>query len=108
MGIRFRVEPPDEVEAMINDIFKANVLEQRQAQPHGIAQAFRQACHGNVKALAYEDDFLLPLLTAISILCAPNLCVAQKGIWRQELKPVDRQQSQFDFSVFASTEYFRT
>ena len=103
-GVHLHADPPDDIKAIITSIVEANVHERHQSELRRIAQAFRQACHLNVKALKYEDDFLLPLITAIPTLCAPKPSTVQKAPWKQELKLASRQLSQFDFSLVATAQ----
>ncbi|KAI9856814.1 MAG: hypothetical protein M1813_008751 [Trichoglossum hirsutum] len=102
--IRLHAEPPGDVETTIKSIVNTQPPLQRQAELRVIAREFRDGCLKNVKAQSGEDDSLAPLYKSILALCPDNLCIHEKAAWREELKPVVRQQLHYSSGFMAGIQ----
>ena len=90
-NIYIHVDPPEDIQAAIDDIVNAEPSEDRHAILHDKAQKFWKKCKEMVRAAAGEDDFIHGFYTITEEMSPDNLISREKADWRVELKPTIQQ-----------------
>ena len=107
--VYIHVDPPEEIQAAIDDIINTEPSEDRLTILHGEAQKFSKRCKEMVRAAAGEDDFVHLFYNIIEDISADNLISREKADWRVELKPTIQQSDAnlsflSDFDAIGSNE----
>ncbi|KAI9682027.1 MAG: hypothetical protein M1817_000081 [Caeruleum heppii] len=103
------IDPPEEVQAAIDDIINAEPSEDCYAVLRDKAKKFSKRCKEMVRAAAGEDDFVHLFYNVIEDISSDNLISREKADWRVELKPTIRQSDAnlsflSDFNAMGSDE----
>ena len=85
------VDPPEDIQAAIDDIVNAEPSEDRHAILRDKAKKFWKRCREMVRAAAGEDDFVHVFYTIAEEMSPNNLIFREKADWRAELKPTIQQ-----------------
>ena len=90
-NIYIHVDPPEDIQAAIDDIVNADPSEDRHAILRDKAKKFWKRCREMVRAAAGEDDFVHVFYTIAEEMSPNNLIFREKADWRAELKPTIQQ-----------------
>lgn len=89
--VRIHIDPPDNIQAAIDCIVKAEISEDRRIKLCDIAKEFYEACKEIVQAAAREDDFVHLFRRALEAMYPDQILFREKADWRVELKPIPQQ-----------------
>ena len=108
-NLYIHVDPPEEIQAAIDDIVNAKPSERRCAILRDKAEKFWKKCKEMVRAAAGEDDFVHLFYTIAEDMSPDNLIFREKADWREDLKPTIRQSNAnlsflSDFNAMSSDE----
>ena len=108
-NVYIHIDPPEDIQAAIDDIFNAEPSEDRHAILRDKAKKFSKRCKEMVRAAAGEDDFVHLFYNVIEDISPDNLISREKADWRVELKPTIQQSDAnlsflSDFDAMGSDE----
>ncbi|KAL9126806.1 MAG: hypothetical protein Q9217_004201 [Psora testacea] len=86
-NLYIHVDPPEKIQAAIDDIVNAESSEDRCAILRDKAKKFWKKCKEMVRAAAGEDDFVHVFYTIVEDMSPDNLIFREKADWREDLKP---------------------
>ena len=86
-NVYIHVDPPEEIQAAIDDIISTEPSEDRHTILCDQAKKFTKRCKEMVRAAAGEDDFVHLFYNIIEDMSADDLISREKADWRVELKP---------------------
>lgn len=92
-NLYIHVDPPERIQAAIDDIVNAESSEDRCAILRDEAKKFWKKCKEMVRAAAGEDDFVHVFYTIAEDMSPDNLIFREKADWREELKPTIQQSN---------------
>ncbi|KAL9616343.1 MAG: hypothetical protein Q9160_008786 [Pyrenula sp. 1 TL-2023] len=90
-NVYIHVDPPEDIQAAIENIINIEPSKDRHAVLHHQAQKFSKRCEEMVQAAAGEDDFVHLFYNFMEDISPDNLISREKADWRVELKPTIRQ-----------------
>jgi hypothetical protein len=89
-GVYIHIDPPGNIQAAIDDIFKDEVSENRRAELYSIANDFCEDSKERVQGRTAEGSFV-DLFSHTLLNMKINKIAFEYGVdWRAELKPIDR------------------
>ena len=108
-NVYIHIDPPEDIQATIDDIINAAPSEDCHAFLRDKAQKFSKRCKEMVRAAAGEDDFVHLFYNVIEDISPDNLISREKADWRVELKPTIQQSDAnlsflSDFDAMGSDE----
>ncbi|KAL8835094.1 MAG: hypothetical protein Q9170_003450 [Blastenia crenularia] len=86
-NVHIHVDPPEDIQAAINDIIDVKPSDGRYAILRDKARNFQKRCKEMVRVAAGEDDFVHIFYHVIEELGSADLISCEKADWRVELKP---------------------
>lgn len=99
-NIYIHIDPPEDIQAAIDDIVNAEPSEDCHTILRDKAKNFSKRCKEMVRAAAGEDDFVHLFYNVIEDISPDNLISREKADWRVELKPII-QQSEVNLSFLS-------
>lgn len=90
-NVYIHIDPPEDIQAAIDDIVNAKPSEDCHAILREKAKKFSKRCKEMVRAAAGEDDFVHLFYNVIEDISPENLISREKADWRVELKPTIQQ-----------------
>ena len=99
-NVYIHVDPPEDIQAAIDNIVNAEPSEDRYAILRNKAIEFWKTCKKMVQAAAGEGDFVHFLHTTAKEISPDQLIFCEKAEWRAELKPLI-QQSDWNLSFLS-------
>lgn len=87
------VDPPEEIQAAIDNIVNAESSERRCIILRHNAKNFWKKCKEMVRAAAGEDDFVHLFYTTAEDFSPSDLVFREKADWREDLKPTIQQSN---------------
>lgn len=108
-NVYIHIDPPEDIQAAVDDIINAKPSEDCHAILRDKAQKFSKRCKEMVRAAAGEDDFVHLFLNVIEDISPDSLISREKADWRVELKPAVQQSDAnlsflSDFDAMGSDE----
>ena len=92
-NLYIHVDPPQNIQAAIDDIINTESSEDRYAILRDKAKKFWNKCKEMVRAAAGEDDFVHVFYTIAEDMSPDNLIFREKADWREDLKPTIQQSN---------------
>lgn len=90
-NIYIHIDPPEDIQAAIDDIINVKPSEDCCAILCDKAKKFSKRCKEMIRAAAGEDDFVHLFYNFIEYFSSDNLISREKADWRVELKPTIQQ-----------------